>query len=79
MTDREKTLINLHKLFLKLHYKVSEYELAGVEPPDNLLKKFKDPATLMLIILYPVRLIAWSTGAAITSINYLLGKNRDDK
>lgn len=44
-----------------------------------LLKKFKDLATLLLIILYPVRLIAWCTGATITSINYLLGKNRDAK
>ena len=42
MTDREKTLVNLHKQFLKLHYKIAEYDLAGVDPPADLLKEFKD-------------------------------------
>ena len=50
MTDREKALVNLHKQFLKLHYKIAEYELAGVEPPDNLLKKFKVVERQMRII-----------------------------
>ena len=42
MIDREKTFVNLHKQFLKLHYKVAEYEMTGVEPPDKILKKIKN-------------------------------------
>lgn len=42
MTHREKMLIDLHKQFLRFHYKIAEYERAGVEPPDYLWKKFKD-------------------------------------
>jgi hypothetical protein len=42
MTDREKKLIDLHKYFLSLNYKISKYEMAKVKPPAYLLKKFKE-------------------------------------
>ncbi|MCW3997328.1 MAG: glycosyltransferase, partial [Candidatus Bathyarchaeota archaeon] len=35
--------------------------------------KFSDNTALWLIILYIVRVVAWSTGAVITSIRFLLG------
>ena len=40
--DREKIHIDLHKQFLNLRYKIAKYEMSGLEPPANLLKKFKD-------------------------------------
>jgi beta-galactosidase beta subunit len=50
MTDREKTLVELHKQFLHLHYKVAEYEMAGLAPPEHLLKKFEDVQRKVQII-----------------------------
>ena len=50
MTDREKNLVNLHKQFLKLHYKIAEYELAEVEPPADLSKEFKDVESELRLI-----------------------------
>jgi hypothetical protein len=42
MADREKTFIDLHKDYLHLNYKILEYEMAGLAPPEDLLVKFKD-------------------------------------
>jgi cellulose synthase/poly-beta-1,6-N-acetylglucosamine synthase-like glycosyltransferase len=40
--------------------------------------RFSDNTALLLIILYFVRVIAWSSGAVISTIKYVLGK-RDEK
>ena len=50
MTDREKALFELHKQFLHLHYKVSEYEIAGIDPPDYLKEKFNDIERKMRLV-----------------------------
>jgi hypothetical protein len=50
MTDREKALIDLHKQFLYLGYKISEYEMAKVTPPEYLLKKFKEVERQMRVV-----------------------------
>jgi len=50
MTDREKAFFELHKQFLHLHFKVTEYEMAGIEPPDHLWKKFKEIERKMRIV-----------------------------
>lgn len=42
MTDHEKTLVELHKQILLLHYNIAKYEMDGLDPPDNLLKKFHE-------------------------------------
>jgi len=42
----------------------------------KLAVKFKDKAAMRLIVLYFVRTLAWSTGAAITTIRFLLGNRR---
>jgi cellulose synthase/poly-beta-1,6-N-acetylglucosamine synthase-like glycosyltransferase len=42
----------------------------------KLAVKFKDKTAMRLIVLYFVRTIAWSTGAAITAIRFLLGNRR---
>jgi cellulose synthase/poly-beta-1,6-N-acetylglucosamine synthase-like glycosyltransferase len=44
----------------------------------NLTIRFSDNTALLLIILYFVRVVAWSTGAIITSINFLMGRNGDN-
>ena len=38
--------------------------------------KFKDRAAMLLVVLYFVRAFAWLTGAAITTIRFLLGDRR---
>jgi GT2 family glycosyltransferase len=40
--------------------------------------RFSDNTALLLIILYFVRVSAWSAGAVITSISFLLGRNGDN-
>jgi glycosyltransferase involved in cell wall biosynthesis len=40
--------------------------------------KFSDNTALLLIILYIVRVVAWSTGAVITSIRFLLSGNGEN-
>jgi len=40
--------------------------------------RFTDKTALLLIILYFVRVVAWSTGAIITSIDFLMGRNGDN-
>ncbi len=42
MTEREKALIDLQKQFLSLNYKITQYEMSKVNPPEYLLRKFKD-------------------------------------
>ncbi|MBK5133585.1 glycosyltransferase [Candidatus Bathyarchaeota archaeon] len=44
----------------------------------KLSMRFSDKTALLLIILYFVRAIAWSTGAVISAIKYLLGKNGEN-
>jgi cellulose synthase/poly-beta-1,6-N-acetylglucosamine synthase-like glycosyltransferase len=38
--------------------------------------KFKDRAAMLLVVLYFVRALAWLTGAAITTIRFMLGDRR---
>jgi GT2 family glycosyltransferase len=38
--------------------------------------KFKDRAAMRLVVLYFVRAFAWLTGAAITTVRFLLGDRR---
>jgi cellulose synthase/poly-beta-1,6-N-acetylglucosamine synthase-like glycosyltransferase len=42
----------------------------------KLAVKFKDKAAMRLVVLYFVRTFAWSTGAAITTVRFLLGDRR---
>jgi hypothetical protein len=50
MTDREKALIDLHKHFLLLNYKISKYEMAKLTPPEYLLKKIKEVGRQIRIV-----------------------------
>ncbi|MCW4045783.1 MAG: glycosyltransferase [Candidatus Bathyarchaeota archaeon] len=38
--------------------------------------KFRDKAAMRLVVLYFVRAFAWLTGAAVTTVSFLLGKRR---
>jgi hypothetical protein len=38
--------------------------------------KFKDGVAMLLVVLYFVRALAWLTGAAITTVRFLLGYKR---
>jgi hypothetical protein len=42
MTDREKELVNAHKRYLYLTYKVNQFHLSGTKPPESLIKEFQD-------------------------------------
>jgi hypothetical protein len=42
MTDKEKTYISLNKYFLALQHKLTRYKMAGLYPPEYLLKSFED-------------------------------------
>ena len=50
MTGREKTLVDLHKQFLALNYKIAKYKMSGVKPPESLLKRFKDVERQMRLV-----------------------------
>ena len=39
LTDREKELIKYKKQYLNLVYKITQLQLSGEDPPEELLKK----------------------------------------
>lgn len=50
MTDQEKTYISLSKNFLSLQYKLTKYEMSGLNPPEDLLKTFQDTKRRLRIL-----------------------------
>lgn len=42
MTEQEKAYISLNKYFLALQHKMTKYKMAGLYPPEYLLKGIED-------------------------------------
>jgi len=49
MTEQEKAYISLNKYFLALQHKMTKYKLAGLYPPEYLLKGIEDTKRRLLI------------------------------
>ena len=49
--DEKRNFLKLHKRLLLLQYKVSLYELDGIDPPGPLVAELKDIERLIAIIL----------------------------